>query len=88
MLWREYQFGLGNNKAARDFTHHERGRISWKYSFRNNFWELVDGRIRYGDTYNTAIDRIYEVYGRNQSVTKILEAIRRDKPNGGHPNLR
>lgn len=88
VLWREYEFGLGNNKAARDFTHRERGLVTVQYSFRNNFWSLVDEMIRRGSTSNTAIDRVYEVYGRNQCVSKILRAIRTDKLRGGHPNLR
>jgi hypothetical protein len=87
VLWREYEFGIGNNKAARDFTAHERGIVTVKYSFRNNFWALVDEMIRRGASSYTAIDRIYEVYGRNQCVSKILRAIRTDKARGGHPNL-
>ena len=45
--------------------------------------------IRYGYTYQTAIDKIYEIYrAEDGSVTKILRRIREDKRNGGHRELR
>ena len=37
---------------------------------------------------NTACDRIQEVYGRNLSVTDIINHMQWDRANGGHPNLR
>jgi hypothetical protein len=35
----------------------------------------------------SAVDEIYRVYGRNQTVTTILREIRKDKLRGGHPEL-
>jgi hypothetical protein len=36
----------------------------------------------------TAIDRIYETYGADQSVTNVIKSMLRDRQGGGHPNLR
>ena len=36
---------------------------------------------------NDACERIYAAYGHNQSVTKLLDALKRDSRAGGHPNL-
>ena len=34
-----------------------------------------------------AIDAIYNIYDRSNSVTKILKKMRTDNKNGGHPEL-
>ena len=36
----------------------------------------------------TAIDKVYQVYGRGTSVTTILVMMVRDRKTGGNPNLR
>ena len=43
--------------------------------------------IRAGYDSHTAIDKIYEAYN-HRSVTHIINAMRKDKINGGHPLLR
>ena len=88
LLWKEYQFGLEGNKPARDFSPDERGKDAYTYCFRKNFWEVVATMIRSGETSDTAIDRIYVVYGRNKCVSDILREMRKDKKRGGHPSLR
>ena len=88
VLWQEYQFGIGGEKAARLYTAEERGRNKYNFSLRKPFWDLVERMIRNGLTGQAAIHRIYEVYP-NAPVTQILRLIRIDKkrPRGGHPQL-
>lgn len=49
--------------------------------------ESLSEMIRGGWTADTAIDAIYQVYGRGTSVTLIINRMRRDRATGGHPNL-
>jgi len=44
--------------------------------------------VRSGWSANDACNRIYEVYGESSSVTQIINQMRRDRRNGGHPALR
>jgi hypothetical protein len=88
VLWEEYQHGVGGRKAARFFTPQERGQVKFKYSRRKVFWDVVSHLIRSGLHSNVAIDRIYEVYGQNATVTTVINQMRRDKRNGNlHPLL-
>ena len=87
-LWQEYEFGSGNRKPAKDFTANERGRVRYKYYKRKFFWHKVSEMIRRGMTSQVACDRIYEVYGPNQSITNILIQLKRDDlDRGEHPAL-
>ena len=88
LLWHEFLHGLDNNKPAKDFTRAERGRVKRTYSRRKVFWDLLCRMIDAGFTELIAIDRIYFSYGRNLSVTKILDRLISDKRRNGHPNLR
>jgi hypothetical protein len=88
MLWNEYEFGLGNRKAAKDFTATERGKVKHKYSKRKVFWDKVAEMVRSGWSAQDACNRIYEVYGANETVTSIISRMQRDKRNGGNPALR
>ena len=88
LLWNEYQFGLGNRKAAKDFTAPERGRVKHKYSKRKIVWDKVAEMVRSGWSAQDACNRIYEVYGQNATVTSIISRMQRDKSNGGNPALR
>lgn len=89
-LWAEWEIGIGGRKAARNFSAHERGRVKHKFTRRKVFWDAVRWQVRLGHTAEVAIDRIYDLYGRNRSVTYILNALRRDRRlhNGLHPTLR
>ena len=44
--------------------------------------------VRSGWDANEAINKIYEVYGADQTVTKIIDKMKRDRASGGHPSLR
>ncbi|KAE8974093.1 hypothetical protein PR001_g26104 [Phytophthora rubi] len=87
-LWHEFEFGLNGGKPAKEFTRAERGANKFAYSRRKVFWDIVTCLVRAGFTSDTAIDKIYAVYGRQRSVTAILVAPRQAKKRGGHPSLR
>ena len=44
--------------------------------------------VRQGYSADSAIDKIYDVYGRSTSVTKIIKRLQEDKKNGGNDALR
>mmetsp|Transcript_11854 Transcript_11854/g.17783 ORF Transcript_11854/g.17783 Transcript_11854/m.17783 type:complete len:154 (+) Transcript_11854:363-824(+) len=88
VLWQEYEFGVGGRKPAKLFNQTERGRVKYKYSLRKIVWDCIDGIIRSGYTADAAIDKIYEIYGRDKGVTQIIRLMREDKNRrGGHPEL-
>jgi len=87
VLWQEYEFGVGGRKAAKLFTRSERGKVKFKYSRRKIVWECIHRLIRSNYTADTAIDKIYEVYGRNTSVSIIINRMREDEKRGGRPEL-
>ena len=62
--------------------------MKYNYHRRKVVWDAIAELIRSGWTANTARDRIQEVYGRNLSITSIINQMRQDRVNGGHPNLR
>ena len=81
-LYREYEFGIGNKKAAKMYNSMERGANKWMYSFRLNFWNLVNHLVKKGYSSNVAIELIYTTYGKQISTTEIIRCIREDKKNG------
>ena len=88
-LWQEYEFGIGGNKGAKYFTSYERGKVKHKYTRRKVIWDCIQRQINRGLQYNVAIDRIYQVYGQEKSVTKIINEMRKDKKEGSlHVSLR
>ena len=88
-LWQEFQHGVGGRKAARLFSHSERGRSKHRYHRRKIVWDLVAGLVQQGHTADAGIDRIYAVYGGQTSVTNIINGLKRDRKNGTlSPNLR
>ena len=87
-LWKEYEFGSGGFKAAKDFTGKERGADKCKYYRRNMFWKKVGDLILAGLSSDKACDLIYQCYGPLCSVTFILNKMISDKKTGGHPGQR
>ncbi|KAG6956282.1 hypothetical protein JG688_00011502 [Phytophthora aleatoria] len=87
-LWHEYQFGCGGLKPANDATAVERGLNKFACSRRKVFWNVVANLVRSGFTSGTAIDKVYDVYGRQLSVSSVFVALRTDRKRGGHPSLR
>ena len=88
-LWKEYMVGLNGNKAARLFTAEERGQASVTYCRRNAFWSVISTMVRSGVSADVAVDRVYQTYGYNLSITAILRQMAKDKklPGGAHANL-
>ena len=82
LLWDEYERGLENNKAAKNFTQHERGAVKHTYCRRNAFWEVVERLTRRGHTSRVAIDMIRAAYGLSKSVTKVIDLMRDDRTRG------
>ena len=78
-VWKEWEFGLNGTKPARDFTIHERGKNKFAFSHRKNLWDTVTRMIAHGFTSDTAIDRIYLVYGQGKSVCSICSALAKDR---------
>jgi len=89
-LWTEYTHGLGGLKAARDFSSAERGIVKQKYYRRKTFWDVIAKHVDAGYTAPTAVDLVYQVYGRNKSVTMVINKMLEDRKryNGSpHPRL-
>ena len=82
-LWVEYQTGIGGRKPARDFTAQERGRDKYRFYRRKHVWDIVVNLVNAGVQARVAIDRIYNHYGANRSVSNIIKDIMRDKRNNG-----
>ncbi len=88
-LWHEFHHGVGGRKAARLFSYSEQGRSKHRYHRRKVVWDLVSSLFWMGDRAETAIDKIYAVYGRQTSVTNIVIGLKRDKKDGTlNPNLK
>ena len=92
-FWHEYKYGINGRKAAEKFTNEQRTAdraIKQKYWRRNHVWQTMARLVRGGRTAERASLEIRRVYGHRISVTKIIEAMIRDKsryPGGIHPNL-
>ena len=86
-LWREFEEGLGGRKAAKMFTARQRGQVKQMYYQRKVVWDTVALLVRAGYTAETAVQKIYDMYGQDQSVTKIIKWMLDDRRGGGHPNL-
>lgn len=86
-LWDEYQNGSGGYKAARLFTPTERGACKFTFSRRLVIWKFISRLVRNGHTSDVAISKIYDAYGGNLSVTKIINKMRADNKDGGHSDL-
>jgi hypothetical protein len=61
--------------------------VKFKYSRRKIVWECIHRLIRSNFTADTAIDKIYEVYGQNTSASTIINRMRDDEKRGGCPEL-
>ena len=92
-LWREFKFGINGRKAAERWTRKERNqdrRTKQKYWRRNHVWHVLDHLVRGGRTAERAVLELRRVYGFKSSVSKVIEALVKDKkrfPGGIHPNL-
>jgi hypothetical protein len=78
-LWLEYDTGLDEHKAARQFSKRERSRLWYR---RNVFWETVAARLKVGDTVKVTCHKIYSKYGQTKSVDDIVGMMVQDYQNG------
>jgi hypothetical protein len=86
-LWQEYQHEIGGWKAARLFTRVERGQVKHKFTHRKVVWDTVERLVRGGLQANVAIDRIYQAYGRELTVTRIINWMLADRRNRTVPAI-
>ena len=75
VLWQEWESGTSGRKPAKDFTAHERGQCRHKYSRRKYVWGAVEKNIALGHDHMSAIDCIYQKYGRMKTVTQIINLM-------------
>ena len=71
--------GVNGGKPVRDYSPSERGANRYAYSQRKKNWNVICSLMTKGYTADTAIDKVYEVYGKSKSVTAILDAMIADK---------
>jgi hypothetical protein len=90
-LWQEYQFGIGNNKPAKNFTSAERNNrdnsLKQKYQYRSKVWKLQSYMLNAGwsiEVMNAEISRVYN----SSHVTKIIKGITADSNNARNPMVK
>jgi hypothetical protein len=87
-LWQEYQFGIGNNKPAKNFTTAERNNrddgLKQKYHYRNKVWKLQSYMFNAGWTVEGMNAEISKVYNSSH-VTSIIKGITMDSKNAQNP---
>ena len=87
-LWDEWQFGIGNRRATKDFDDKDRGRCKYTFHRRKVAWDKISEMVRSGWNSAEACNRIYTVYGRRSSITTIINVMRKDRKTCVHPALR
>ena len=70
---------MGGNKAAKDFTAAERGKVKTKYSARKVFWDKVSELDRAGQTSDRACDLVYQTCGHNTGMSEVLRRMAVDR---------
>jgi hypothetical protein len=87
-LWQEYQFGIGNNKPAKNFTSAERNNrdngLKQKYYYRAKVWKVQSYMVNAGWTVEAMNAEISRVYNTSY-VTTIMKAIIADEKNQQNP---
>ena len=87
-LWHDFDHGVDGRKAARLFSYSDRGRSKHRYHRRKVVRDLVSSLVWMGDTAETAIDKIYAVYGGQTSVSNMINGLKRDEKDGTlNPNF-
>ena len=66
---------MDGNKAAKDFTAAERGKIKTKYSARKVFWDKIAELVRAGHTSDRACDLVYQAYDHSTGVSEVLRRM-------------
>ena len=84
-LWIEYEFEIGSNKPAKEFTSIERGTCKFVYSLRKVFWNKVSEMVGARWNYTEACNIIKKDYGGGLCATKIIQAIRSNRRKKQYP---
>ena len=74
-LWQEYEFGLNGKKAAKHFTRAERGKVKFAYCRRKVFWDVIVKLVHAGHTSDSAVDEVYNCYGRSLPVRSTMHCL-------------
>lgn len=85
-LWREYNFGIGTNKPARQFTSAERNQstsMKMMYSRRLCIWRVQVYLLNAGLAVEAANQRIIDTYNTDK-LTAIILCVKRDQKNQGY----
>ena len=77
--------GGDGRQPAKDFSCQECGQVKFKYYCCKAFWDVVKRLVQGGLMAEVAIDRVYCVYGSNESVTTILGNMLKDWKNNTTP---
>lgn len=76
-------------RSQQEFLPRKNVKVKHTWYKRKFLWNKVPEMANSGMSATMACDRIYQVYGENQSVTYILDKLKKDHiQRGGHPNLR
>ena len=82
-LWAEWHQGVGGLKPARLFTAEERGRSRFKFSRRKVVWDAIQALILSGDSHQVAIDKLYQKFGENLTVSQIIGKMQKARTGTG-----
>ena len=87
-LHQEFVFGIGHNKAAKDWNADERNGqgkpLKNKYSRRKKIWRIQQYLVNCGFNIHYANDRIRDVYGTDK-ITPLITIIQNDQKNQSLP---
>jgi hypothetical protein len=78
-VWQEWEQGVNGGKAAKLWTHAERGTNTSTYSDRKKLCTAIDYLVKRGHSADNAIDMLYKKYGEGASVNGILKGLEADK---------
>ena len=80
---------MWGKQLALPFTSEERGGNKFWFCCRKVLWSTIINLDRIGLSANVVIDRIYQVYDANDTVTLIIAQFREDRSNNNlHPLIR
>mmetsp|Transcript_23771 Transcript_23771/g.67202 ORF Transcript_23771/g.67202 Transcript_23771/m.67202 type:complete len:349 (-) Transcript_23771:70-1116(-) len=79
-VWQEFTLGICGSKPAYKFTKSEINlkHIKTRYCQRKPTWDVIRAMIKKGFTAEQAIEKIYEVYGKDIALRTLLNRIVKD----------
>ena len=83
ILWAEWHQGVGGLKPVRLFTAEERGHSRFKFNRRKIVWDAVQALVLSGDSHQVAIDKLYQKYGENLTVSQIIGKMQKARTGTG-----